>query len=32
VLDDYLARYPLDADGNAHVRMQRLEVEADKPA
>jgi trans-aconitate methyltransferase len=32
VLDDYLARYPLDADGNAHVQMHRLEVEADKPA
>lgn len=32
VLDDYLACHPLDADGNAHVRMQRLEVEADKPA
>jgi hypothetical protein len=30
VLDAYLARHPLDEDGNAHVRMVRLEVEAVK--
>jgi trans-aconitate methyltransferase len=30
VLDRYLAGHPLDGDGNAHVRMARLEVEAVK--
>jgi len=31
VVDAYLAQFPLDAQGNAHVRMLRLEVEAVKP-
>jgi trans-aconitate methyltransferase len=30
ILDAYLAAHPLDESGNAHVAMQRLEVEADK--
>jgi trans-aconitate methyltransferase len=32
VVDIYLKRQPLDAEGNAHVAMVRLEVEASKPA
>ena len=32
VVDIYLERHPLDAEGNAHVAMVRLEVEASKPA
>ncbi len=31
VVAAYLAQFPLDAQGNAHVRMMRLEVEASKP-
>lgn len=31
IVDCYLAAHPLDAAGNAHVRMVRLEVEALKP-
>ena len=31
VVDAYLEAYPLDANGIAHVRMMRLEVEAVKP-
>lgn len=31
VLDAYLAEMPLDAQGNAHISMVRLEVEAVKP-
>ena len=30
VVDTYLERHPLDAEGNAHVAMVRLEVEASK--
>jgi len=30
IAERYLARYPLDEDGCAHVKMQRLEVEARK--
>jgi len=30
LVDNYLAQYPLDADGRTHVRMIRLEVEAVK--
>jgi hypothetical protein len=30
VVDRYLTRFPLDATGNAHVSMVRLEVEAIK--
>jgi trans-aconitate methyltransferase len=30
VVDRYLARYPLDESGRAHVKMQRLEVEGYK--
>ncbi len=30
VVDRYLERYPLDENGRAHVKMQRLEVEAYK--
>jgi trans-aconitate methyltransferase len=31
VVDTYLEKHPLDAEGNAHVVMVRLEVEASKP-
>jgi trans-aconitate 2-methyltransferase len=31
VVDTYVERHPLDAEGNAHVAMVRLEVEACKP-
>ncbi len=31
LVEAYLAQFPLDAQGNAHVRMMRLEVEAVKP-
>lgn len=31
VLDAYLADFPIDANGSAHIRMVRLEVEALKP-
>ncbi len=31
IIDRYLARRPLDADGNVHLEMVRLEVEAHKP-
>lgn len=31
IVDTYLAAHPLDAEGNAHVAMVRLEVEARKP-
>ncbi len=30
VIDEYIVRFPLDADGNPHVAMVRLEVEAVK--
>lgn len=32
IVDAYLETHPLDAEGNAHVAMVRLEVEATKPA
>jgi trans-aconitate 2-methyltransferase len=32
IVDTYLEKHPLDAEGNAHVAMVRLEVEASKPA
>ncbi len=31
VVTEYLSRHPVDAEGNVHVRMVRLEVEAVKP-
>jgi len=31
IVDRYLGVRPLDADGNAHVKMMRLEVEATRP-
>jgi len=31
IIDRYLGSYPLDANGNAHVKMVRLEVEALRP-
>lgn len=31
LLDDYLANFPIDANGRSHVGMVRLEVEAVKP-
>jgi trans-aconitate methyltransferase len=31
IVDTYLTAHPLDAEGNAHVAMVRLEVEARKP-
>ncbi|OGV48550.1 MAG: SAM-dependent methyltransferase [Lentisphaerae bacterium GWF2_52_8] len=31
IVDSYLAENPLDSDGNAHLGMVRLEVEASKP-
>jgi len=30
VAETYIKKHPLDADGNVHVKMVRLEVEADK--
>jgi trans-aconitate methyltransferase len=32
IVDTYIETHPLDASGNAHVAMVRLEVEASKPA
>ena len=32
VVGRYLAKHPLDAAGNVHLRMARLEVEAIRPA
>jgi trans-aconitate methyltransferase len=30
VMDEYLSRYPADADGTIHISMVRLEAEAKK--
>ncbi|MGW8289311.1 MAG: class I SAM-dependent methyltransferase, partial [Candidatus Bathyarchaeia archaeon] len=32
IVNTYVAKYPLDTTGTAHIRMVRLEVEASKPA
>ncbi len=31
IIDEYLLRYPVGADGAIHIRMVRLEAEAKKP-